>query len=225
MCAVRVARFNTNKKLVVTFGGAYHGWWDGMQPVAGNERVPFDVLCLKDMSALALTTIKLRGSEIAAVLVNPLQCFHLNQSPPSDPVLSTNNRKVRPASSVCHASRTILSEQHGPVRTPGSTKWHMGRCPPPGPPRVQTKVTLTPRGYTKGTCQSPPPPRVGMRHFWVPGFSKRKFRDSPQFPQFSRNCFLLVHLACVLVPCVSPRGLGRFGYGTAIFPQFSGNWI
>jgi glutamate-1-semialdehyde 2,1-aminomutase len=97
MCAVRVARFNTNKKLVVTFGGAYHGWWDGMQPVAGNERVPFDVLCLKDMSALALTTIKLRGSEIAAVLVNPLQCFHLNQSPPSDPVLSTNNRKVGPA--------------------------------------------------------------------------------------------------------------------------------
>ena len=24
------------------------GWWDGMQPVAGNERLPSDVLCLKD---------------------------------------------------------------------------------------------------------------------------------------------------------------------------------
>merc|ERR1711920_561169 len=29
-------------------------------------------------------------------LVNPLQCFHLNQSPPSDPVLATNSRKVGP---------------------------------------------------------------------------------------------------------------------------------
>ena len=28
--------------------------------------------------------IQLRSSEIAAVLVNPLQCFHLNQSPPGD---------------------------------------------------------------------------------------------------------------------------------------------
>eukprot|EP00933_Yihiella_yeosuensis_P050064 TRINITY_DN47830_c0_g1_i1.p1 TRINITY_DN47830_c0_g1~~TRINITY_DN47830_c0_g1_i1.p1 ORF type:complete len:598 (+),score=152.30 TRINITY_DN47830_c0_g1_i1:61-1854(+) len=94
MCAVRVARFNTKKDLVVTFGGAYHGWWDGMQPVAGNERLPDDVICLKDMSALSLKVIEARGSEIAAVLVNPLQCFHLNQSPPSDVVLSTNNRKV-----------------------------------------------------------------------------------------------------------------------------------
>lgn len=94
MCAVRVARFNVHRKLVVTFGGAYHGWWDGMQPVAGNERLPADVLCLKDMSNLSLKVIELRRSEIAAVLVNPLQCFHLNQSPPSDPVLSTNNRKV-----------------------------------------------------------------------------------------------------------------------------------
>eukprot|EP00930_Biecheleria_cincta_P037709 TRINITY_DN2590_c0_g1_i2.p1 TRINITY_DN2590_c0_g1~~TRINITY_DN2590_c0_g1_i2.p1 ORF type:complete len:623 (+),score=129.39 TRINITY_DN2590_c0_g1_i2:65-1870(+) len=96
MCAVRVARFNTNKPLVVTFGGAYHGWWDGMQPVAGNERMPQDVLCLKDMSNLSLKVIETRASEISAVLINALQCFHLNQSPPSDPVLSTNNRKVGP---------------------------------------------------------------------------------------------------------------------------------
>lgn len=97
MCAVRVARFNTRRPLVVTFGGAYHGWWDGMQPVAGNERLPSDVLCLKDMSNLSLKVIEARSSEIAAVLVNPLQCFHLNQSPPSDPVLSSNNRKVGPS--------------------------------------------------------------------------------------------------------------------------------
>ena len=73
------------------------------QPAAGNERTPGDVLCLKDMNSLALSVIKSRSSEIAAVLVNPLQCFHLNSSPPSDPVLSTNNRKVGP--------------------TPGYTEW------------------------------------------------------------------------------------------------------
>jgi len=96
MCAVRCARFNTNKQLCVTFGGAYHGWWDAMQPVAGNERIPDDVLCLKDMNALSLKVIEARSGEIAAVLINPLQCFHLNQSPPSDPVLSSNTRKVGP---------------------------------------------------------------------------------------------------------------------------------
>merc|ERR1719267_111030 len=96
MAAVRCARFNQKKPLVVTFGGAYHGWWDGMQPAAGNERTPTDVLCLKDMNSLSLAVIAARSSEIAAVLVNPLQCFHLNASPPSDLVLSSNNRKVGP---------------------------------------------------------------------------------------------------------------------------------
>jgi len=96
MAAVRCARFNMKKPLVVTFGGAYHGWWDGMQPAAGNERTPQDVLCLKDMNALSLHVIAARSDEIAAVLVNPLQCFHLNSSPPSDLVLSSNNRKVGP---------------------------------------------------------------------------------------------------------------------------------
>jgi len=32
--------------------------------------------------------LSVRSSEIAAVVINPLQCFHLNQSPPSDLVLS-----------------------------------------------------------------------------------------------------------------------------------------
>ena len=32
MAAVRLARFNTRRKLIVCFSGAYHGWWDGVQP-------------------------------------------------------------------------------------------------------------------------------------------------------------------------------------------------
>merc|ERR1719261_2215146 len=115
MCAVRVARFNTKKPLCVTFGGAYHGWWDGMQPVVGNERLPDDVLCLKDMSQLSLKVLKARGAQIAAVLINPLQCFHLNQSPPSDPILSSNTRKVGPTPGYkewLHELRKVCTE-HG----------------------------------------------------------------------------------------------------------------
>jgi len=87
MAAVRLARFNTKRRLVVTFGGAYHGWWDGMQPGAGNERFTSDVLSVKDMSPASMRLIKARASEIAAVLVSPLQGLNPNKPPPSDLVL------------------------------------------------------------------------------------------------------------------------------------------
>ena len=94
MCAVRLVRFNTHKPLVVVFGGAYHGWWDGIQPMAGNERTPFDVLTLKDVNPLSLEVIRLRANEIAAIVINPLQAFHPNAPPPSDLVLASNSRKA-----------------------------------------------------------------------------------------------------------------------------------
>lgn len=87
MCAVRLARFNTRRPLIVVFSGAYHGWWDGVQPGPGSERAAPDVLCLKDMSPASLALIKLRASDIAAVLVSPLQGLNPNASPPSDMVL------------------------------------------------------------------------------------------------------------------------------------------
>jgi len=92
MCAVRVARFNTQKKLIVVFGGAYHGWWDGVQTTAGNPRIAYDVLTFKDMDPTVLTVLALRASEIACVIVNPLQSFHVNKPPPSDLVLASNTR-------------------------------------------------------------------------------------------------------------------------------------
>jgi len=92
MCACRLARFNTGRRLIVVFGGAYHGWWDGVQTTAGNERLATDVLCLKDLSDDALDVIALRGNEIAAVMINPLQSFHPNSPPPSDLALASDNR-------------------------------------------------------------------------------------------------------------------------------------
>ncbi len=89
MAAVRMARFNTRRKLVVTFSGAYHGWWDGVQPGLGNERDLGDCLPLRDLDPRSLRVIALRAHEIAAVLVNPVQAFHPNQPPPNDAVLVT----------------------------------------------------------------------------------------------------------------------------------------
>lgn len=90
MAAVRLARFNTRKKLIVCFSGAYHGWWDGVQPGLGSERGLSDCLTLKDMHPASLTVLRRRAKEIAAVLVNPVQSFHPNSPPPSDAVLLTS---------------------------------------------------------------------------------------------------------------------------------------
>ena len=43
------------------FAGAYHGWWDGVQPGPGSERAAPDTLTLKDMSPASLRLIAARG--------------------------------------------------------------------------------------------------------------------------------------------------------------------
>ena len=91
MAAVRMARFNTRRKLIVCFSGAYHGWWDGVQPGLGSERSIDDCLALKDMNPASLGVIRRRAREIAGVLVNPVQSFHPNAPPPNDAVLLTSS--------------------------------------------------------------------------------------------------------------------------------------
>ena len=91
MAAVRLARFNTRRPLIVCFSGAYHGWWDGVQPGLGSERSLRDCLTLKDMNPSSLEVVRMRAKEIAGVLVNPVQAFHPNSPPPSDTVLLTSD--------------------------------------------------------------------------------------------------------------------------------------
>jgi glutamate-1-semialdehyde 2,1-aminomutase len=91
MAAVRMARFNTRRKLIVCFSGAYHGWWDGVQPGLGSERPLDDCLTLKDINPASLAVIRRRAKEIAGVLVNPVQSFHPNSPPPNDAVLLTSD--------------------------------------------------------------------------------------------------------------------------------------
>jgi glutamate-1-semialdehyde 2,1-aminomutase len=98
MAAVRLARFNTRRPLIVCFSGAYHGWWDGVQAGLGSERSVHDCLTLKDMNSASLGIIRRRAKEIAGVLVNPVQAFHPNSPPPSDALLLTSSiRKTRDA--------------------------------------------------------------------------------------------------------------------------------
>jgi glutamate-1-semialdehyde 2,1-aminomutase len=91
MAAIRLARFNTRRKTIVCFAGAYHGWWDGVQPGLGSEREINDCLTLKDMNPASLDAIRRMKKDIASVVVNPIQSFHPNSPPPSDAILLTSS--------------------------------------------------------------------------------------------------------------------------------------
>jgi glutamate-1-semialdehyde 2,1-aminomutase len=93
MQAVRLARYHTGKTHLVRFCGAYHGWWDGVQPGVGNARAVEDVYTLAEMSAQTLKVLKLRH-DIACVLINPLQALHPNGDAPSDASLINSVRKA-----------------------------------------------------------------------------------------------------------------------------------
>ena len=91
MQAVRLARYHTGKRYLVRFTGAYHGWWEDVQPGPGNPLPPRDTYTLQDMSEAALQVL-LRRKDIACVLVNPLQALHPNRNAPGDSTLLDGSR-------------------------------------------------------------------------------------------------------------------------------------
>jgi len=72
MAAVQQVRFHTQRPLIAVFKGAYHGWWDGVMQAAGNPRFNSDCIVLKDKCPASLELLRVRSSEIAGVLVNPI---------------------------------------------------------------------------------------------------------------------------------------------------------
>ena len=94
MQAVRLARYHTGRSHVVRFTGAYHGWWDGVQPGVGNPRPPREVYTLKEMDADTLRVLRTRD-DIACVLVNPIQAMHPNGQAPSDSTLVASDRHAK----------------------------------------------------------------------------------------------------------------------------------
>jgi glutamate-1-semialdehyde 2,1-aminomutase len=94
MQAVRLARYHTRRKYLVRFSGAYHGWWEDVQPGPGNPLPPGRTYTLKEMDDDSLRVLKKRR-DIACVLVNPLQALHPNRNAPGDSTLVDSSRRAR----------------------------------------------------------------------------------------------------------------------------------
>ena len=93
MQAVRLARYHTRRSHIVRFCGAYHGWWDDVQPGPGNPTAVHHTYTLRDMDERSLRVLRQRR-DIACVLVNPLQALHPNQSAPGDSTLVDSSRSA-----------------------------------------------------------------------------------------------------------------------------------
>ncbi len=93
MQAVRLARYHTGRSHLVRFCGAYHGWWEDVQPGPGNPLPPRETHTLKDMDERSLHVLRTR-KDIACVLINPLQALHPNAPAPGDSSLVDSSRKV-----------------------------------------------------------------------------------------------------------------------------------
>ena len=93
MQAVRLARYHTRKSHLVRFCGAYHGWWEDVQPGPGNPLPPRQTYTLKEMDNDTLHVLRTRR-DIACVLVNPLQALHPNAGAPGDSSLVDSTRRA-----------------------------------------------------------------------------------------------------------------------------------
>ncbi|MEI2676966.1 MAG: aminotransferase class III-fold pyridoxal phosphate-dependent enzyme [Burkholderiaceae bacterium] len=93
MQAVRLARYHTGRKNLVRFCGAYHGWWEDVQPGPGNPLPPRETYTLRDMHEGSLKVLRTRR-DIACVLVNPLQALHPNSGAPADSSLVDSGRRA-----------------------------------------------------------------------------------------------------------------------------------
>ncbi len=93
MQAVRLARYHTGRRYLVRFCGAYHGWWEDVQPGIGNPLPPRETYTLKEMDDATLRVLATRR-DIACVLVNPLQALHPNAAAPGDSALVDSSRRA-----------------------------------------------------------------------------------------------------------------------------------
>jgi glutamate-1-semialdehyde 2,1-aminomutase len=118
MQAVRLARYHTRRRNIVRFCGAYHGWWEDVQPGPGNPMPPRETYTLSEMSQRTLDVLRTR-KDIACVLVNPLQALHPNVNAPGDSTLVDSSRTaaydryaytewLRQLREVCSASGIVL---------------------------------------------------------------------------------------------------------------------
>jgi glutamate-1-semialdehyde 2,1-aminomutase len=109
MQAVRLARFHSGRDKIVRFCGSYHGWWGDVQPGIGNPVTERDTFTLEDMGQATLRVLRNR-TDIACILINPLQALHPNSAAPGDSSLLDSGRKA-------HFSRTDYAQWLKELRT------------------------------------------------------------------------------------------------------------
>ena len=93
MQAVRLARYHTKRSHLVRFNGAYHGWWEDVQPGIGNPLPPRETYTVKEADQDSLQVLRTRKN-IACVLINPIQALHPNSGAPGDSSLLDSSRKA-----------------------------------------------------------------------------------------------------------------------------------
>jgi glutamate-1-semialdehyde 2,1-aminomutase len=93
MQAVRLCRYHTGKTHAVRFSGAYHGWWDGVQVGPGNPLPSHNVYTLTELSQDSLRVLRMR-TDIACVLINPIQALAPNAAPAGDSGLVAGTRSA-----------------------------------------------------------------------------------------------------------------------------------
>ena len=108
MQAVRLARYHTRRNFLVRFCGAYHGWWGDVQPGVGNPLTARETYTLKDMDEASLRVLRSR-TDIACVLINPVQALHPNVSAPGDSTLIDSGR-------TAHFDRAAYTDWLGRLR-------------------------------------------------------------------------------------------------------------
>ena len=84
MQAVRLARYHTRRTHLVRFAGAYHGWWGGTCSPASAIPYRRTRPTRWPTCRSGRCTCCARASDIACVLVNPLQALHPNANAPGD---------------------------------------------------------------------------------------------------------------------------------------------
>lgn len=114
MQAVRLARYHTRRTHLVRFCGAYHGWWEDVQPGVGNPLQPHETYTLREMDERSLRVLRKRR-DIACVLVNPLQALHPNSGAPGDSSLVDSSRRANfdrlAYTEWLHALRKVCTER------------------------------------------------------------------------------------------------------------------
>ena len=115
MQAVRLARYHSGRDKVLRFCGSYHGWWGDVQPGIGNPITEKNTFTLSEMSDKTLRVLRNR-TDIACVLVNPLQALHPNVPAPGDSSLLDSSRKAgfskEPYTAWLHQLRKICDEKN-----------------------------------------------------------------------------------------------------------------